>query len=180
MGRIQPSVVFVNSRREIDKIWGRKTERWLTAWVKNDKIFILPPNVYLKESSHKDINHFWQTLKHEYCHLYFKKMTGINYPKWLNEGLACYLAGQTKKPPAEEEALRIFNYYRKPNWQIYKTAYFWVKLLIEKFGREKLLKLIKRLNPQMTKKQFTKNFYQIYKFQFLKEGFGKIFNQNQK
>src|SRR3989344_4515393 len=36
------SIYFIDSRKEIDKIWGKKTERWLTAWAsENNSIFIL-------------------------------------------------------------------------------------------------------------------------------------------
>ena len=95
----QPNIFFLDSRKDINKTWGRKMPEWSSGWAKNSNIFILNPKIYTKESSHKKIEHFWKTIKHEYCHLYFKKLTGTSYPKWLNEGLACYLAKQIKKTP---------------------------------------------------------------------------------
>ena len=168
--KIEPTNIFlIDSREEIDKMWGKKTERWLTAWTRNNNIFILNPKNYTRESDHKDIKHFWQTLKHECSHLYFKKLTQTNYPKWLNEGLACYLAGQVKKRPTTEEVLRIFDYFQKTDWKIYAIAYFWVKLLIDKFGKGKMLGLVKCINPQMTEKQFRENFYRIYRINYSKK-----------
>jgi hypothetical protein len=170
----QPVLFFLNSRKEIDFIWNKKTEGWMVAWAKENYIFILNPKVYTKESDHKDIKHFWQVLKHEYCHIYFKKITNVNYPKWLNEGLACYLANQIKPQPSPEEALKIFEYFSKSDSQIYKPAYFWTKLLIEKFGVEKMLSLIETIKSGITEKQFSANFYKIYGLHYSEKDFIKL------
>ncbi|MBU2472693.1 MAG: hypothetical protein ABII95_00155 [Patescibacteria group bacterium] len=170
-----PMVSFINSRKEIDKIWGRKTEEWFVAWAKDNNIFILNPKIYTKESSHKNIEHFWKVLKHEYSHLYYKEITNNGRPKWLNEGLACYLANQVKEKPTKKESLKIFEYYQKGDWLVYRVGYFWVKLLIDKFGKKKLLKLLKKMNSQTAEKEFAKIFYRVYGFKFSEEEFNKIF-----
>lgn len=168
--KMEPVDVFlIDSRKDIDRIWRKKTEKWLTAWTKNNNIFILNPKNYTRESDHKDIKHFWQTLKHECSHLYFKQLTQANYPKWLNEGLACYLANQVKKELTQKEALKVFDYYSKIDWQIYSIGYFWVKLLIEKFGRKKLLTLLKQLKPNLSEHKFKLIFYKLYKIKFSKK-----------
>lgn len=176
----QPFIFFIDSRQEIDKIWGKKTEGWLTGWVKQNNIFILNPNIYTCESDHKNIKHFWQTLKHEHCHLYYKQLTGINYPKWLNEGLACYLSGQIKSPPDKSEALTIFQYHQKTDWRVFKIGYFWVNLLLKRFGGKKMLMLLKSLNFNTTQQQFCMSFYKIYGFHFTKKDFELILDNNQK
>ncbi|MFH1428098.1 MAG: hypothetical protein ABIG60_06285, partial [Patescibacteria group bacterium] len=99
-------------------------------------------------------------------------------PKWLNEGLCCYLADQVKKKPTKKEALRVFDYYQKTDWRIYDIGYFWVKLLIDKFGKKKLLKLLKKIDSQATEKEFTEIFYQVYGFKFSKKEFNKIFEDS--
>jgi len=169
-----PTVSFINSREEIDKIWNRKTEEWFVGWTKDNSIFILNPEVYTKESSHKDIGHFWKVLKHEYSHLYYRKIISSGYPKWLNEGLACYLANQVKEKPTRKEALKVFEYYRKGDWLVYKVGYFWIKLLIEKFGKEKLLNLLKKIDSQTTEKEFSKNFRRIYGFHYSNKDFSML------
>lgn len=175
----QPFIFFIDSRQEIDKIWGKKTERWLTGWTKQNNIFILNHNVYARESNHKNIKHFWQTLEHEHCHLYYKQLTGINYPKWLNEGLACYLSGQIKPLPNKSEALTIFQYYQKTNWQVFKIGYFWVSLLIKKFGEKKMLALLKDLEHDATLREFKDRFYKTYKFRFNRKDFETLWDSNE-
>jgi len=164
-----PEVCLTNSRKEIDDILGWKTQDWLTGFAKDGKIYILNPNVYIKESDHENIEHFWKTLKHEYCHIYFRTITRIGYPKWLNEGLACYLSGQDKKEPTKQDALKIFDYFQKNDWQTGEIGYFWVRLLISKFGKKKLLELIKCLKPDISEKEFAENFYKIYGIRYSKE-----------
>lgn len=164
----QPNIFFLNSRKDIDKIRKMKTKRWQSGWAKNGNIFILNPKIYAKESSHT-AEHFWKTIKHEYCHLYFKKLTGTGYPKWLNEGLACYLAGQVKKSPTSDDVMKIFDYFKKSNWQIYSIGYFWVKLLIEKLGKKKFFKLLKQLKPELNENKFKLIFYKVYKIKFSKK-----------
>ena len=169
-----PYIFFLNSRKDIDKIWNKKTESWLCAWAKNGDIFILNPKIYAKESNH-EIKHFWQTIKHEYCHLYFNKLTGVTCPKWLNEGLACYLAGQIKKTPTQDEAMKVFEYFEKNDREIYSIGYFWVKILIKKFGKKVFLKFLKELKPGLNERKFRIIFYKVYKIKFSKNSLSILF-----
>ena len=93
---------FVQSRKEYDKLFGYKTEPWQVARTENGAIFNLDPKIYTKESDHKDIKSFRLVLQHEYVHLYYRKLTNTGDPRWINEGLACYLAGQKKKAPEKK------------------------------------------------------------------------------
>jgi len=171
-----PFVFFIESRRDMDRIIGRKTKQWESGWAENNSIFILNPKIYTKESSHKDIEHFWQVLKHEYCHLYFTKITGGSLPKWLNEGLACYMADQVKKVPTKKKLLKVFDYYSKSDSRIYSIGYSWTKLLIDRFGKRKLLKLIKSVDCDTSERKFAKKFYQVYGFNYSKKDFDKVFD----
>lgn len=169
-----PNIFFIQSRKQFDDIWKMKSKKWMSGGADGRNIFILDPSIYTKESDHKNLEHFWKTLKHEYCHLYYRKITGTGFPKWLNEGLANYLANQIKKEPTKEKALEVFDYYNKSDWQIYDIGYFWVKLLIEKFGKKKLLTLVKSINSQTIEKEFAESFYQIYKFRYSRTDFEKL------
>ena len=173
----EPNIFFLHSRKEIDVIFGRKTESWLCAWATDSNIYTLHPNVYTTESNH-NADHFWPVIKHEYAHLFFKQLTGVSYPKWLNEGLACYLAKQEKKAPTHNEAMKILDSFQKSNSQIYSIGYFWVKLLIERFGKKKFMKFLKRISPRMDEKKFDKAFYATYKIRFNKKELNILFQEN--
>ena len=172
-----PSIFFINSRKQYNDIWKTKSKDWMVGGANGRNVFILDPKIYTKESSHKDPNDFWLVLKHEYCHIAFRQYCGHSIPKWLNEGLANYLASQVKKKPTKKEALRVFDYYQKLDWRIYNIGYFWTKFLIEEFGKKKLLTLIKSIDSQTTEKEFAKKFHQVYKFHYSKTDFEKILEE---
>ena len=169
----EPAIFLLNSRKELDIIWGQKTERWVVGGTKYGAIFILDPKIYTKESSHTDKNNFWKTLKHEYCHIYFRHITNGVHPLWLHEGLASYLAGQKKTC---NNPLDVFSYFDKTGRGLYDVGYFWVELLIRKFGKAKFLKLIKALEPKpnLTERIFAARFYKVYGFKFNKNTLAKL------
>ncbi len=159
-----PRVFFVQSRKDYDKLVGYKTHSWQVGNAGEGAIYILDPKIYTKESDHKDIKRFWLVLKHEYAHLYYRAITNNSKPKWLNEGLACYLAGQKKNKPAKEHLVNLNYFFSGGGQWVYGVGYFWVKYLIGKYGKTKLMKLIKTINAETTKIAFGKNFKKIYGF----------------
>jgi len=168
-----PPVFFVQSRKDIDKIWRRKTEDWFCAWANTGGIYILHPKVFAKESDHKAA-YFWKVLKHEYVHLYYRRMVGTGNPRWLNEGLACYLAKQEKSVPDKKLLLGLNKFFDRGDKDIYGVGYFWTKYLIEKYGKAKLLKLIKTISSETTKNKFNTSFKKIYGFGLTREELSKI------
>ena len=175
---LMPHVFFVQSRKEYDKLMGRKTSDWVTGIMMNNSIFILDPKIYIKESSHDNIKKFWKVLKHEYSHIYYNSLTnGYKNPRWLNEGLACYLAEQNKKEPLREALLNPNKYFDKGGQDIYGVGFFWVKFLIEKYGKAKLLKLIKTIDPKTTKVKFNVNFKKVYGFGLTKQELSKEYKK---
>lgn len=176
--RIDPAlIILLNSRQDVDAIYGKKTPDWLVGFTRKNIIFILNPKVFTKESSHKNQKDFWKTLKHEYCHLYYKKLTGNTYPNWLNEGLACYLAKQKRPKPELHEALNILEDKNKGKYDVYKVGYFWVNLLIDKFGNKKFMNLIRSIKAQSAISEFGIIFYRVYKIKFNKKNLIQLYNK---
>jgi spermidine/putrescine-binding protein len=167
-------------RQDIDAVYGKKTPDWLVGFTHKNTIFILNSKFYTKESSHKSLKDFWKTLKHEYCHLYYKKLTGNTYPDWLNEGLACYLANQKKSKPELHEALSILEDKNQGKYDVYKVGYFWIKLLIEKYGKKKFFDLIGAVKPQITRLEFGKIFYRVFKIKFTQKSLGNFYSRDGK
>ncbi len=155
----EPPVILLDSRKAMDAIWGRKTEKWLVGCVRNGAIYIFDPKVYSKVSDHK-ANEFFQTLKHEYCHIYFNQITRGGNPRWLNEGLACVLSGKKisyDKIPGNM-FLEVFKYYERHGAEAYGISQFWVERLLRKFGRRKIAALIKNLAQVRNENAFGRAF----------------------
>jgi len=173
----EPLLFLLDNRKDLDLIWGRGTEKWFVGAFKNNCIYILNPNVYERESSHKQSD-FWVNLKHEYCHAYYTQITKTHYPVWLNEGLASYLSGKKLviTDSDKEKLLNLFNYFDKVDKDVYTVGQFWVEYLINKYGQNKFLKLIKSFDANLNSRLFSQKFYQIYGFKFTKKEFAKFIN----
>lgn len=171
----EPLLFLVDSRKDLDLIWGKPTEKWFVGAVKNGNIYIFNPKVYAKESIHKK-EEFWQILKHEYCHIYYTQITKSHYPVWLNEGLASYVSGKKLilKDDHRDKLLDLFSYFNKADSGVYMVGQFWVECLIEKFGKKKLIRLVKSFNDGMDERQFAVNFYKVYGFKFNKNSLLKF------
>jgi len=162
-----PIVYFVNDRETLNAIFNRKTEDWFVGATKNNSIFLLNPKMYSHDSSH-EASEFWQILKHEYSHVYFSQITKGNKPVWLNEGLASYLSGKQVVLDKKRNInlLNIFDYYSTSKSDVYYIGHVWTTYLIRKFGKNKLIHLIKALASCTDDIAFKEIFYSIYGFQF--------------
>ncbi|MFA6252866.1 MAG: hypothetical protein WCV69_01185 [Patescibacteria group bacterium] len=174
---VDPLLCFVGSRQDLDLIVGRKTAKWFVGVSKNNSIYILNRKIFAKESNH-NAKDFWQTLKHEYSHIYYTQISKSHHPFWLNEGLASYLSGKELliKNSDQEKLLNVFDYFNKSDSDVYMVGQYWVEFLIKKYGKKKIVSLIKSLNikSEISEKKFSFQFYKIYNFKFNKKSFAKF------
>lgn len=173
----EPIIKIVYSKKLLDKIWGRKKVNWLIGFAGNSKIHLLHPYVIKTESSHQnhDMKDFWLLVRHELFHLYHQQCLSNeqHHPAWLMEGAACYFAGQVKIKPSNQQLLEIFN----PNRLTINNAigYHWVKTLVDKFGKETLIRFIKSFKGfKQSDNLFTTNFYKIFDIKFSKESLEQL------
>ncbi len=161
------------SRGNFNKRLGRKTRRWEVANASNNgEINILNPNIFSKESDHSK-DEFSQILKHEIAHIFINKLSKNNtVPKWLNEGLASYIAGQHKtikltSDNIEKDLCRKLGTPREWNKYedhfAYPTASLFVGFLFEKYSLARIKKLISSLNKDYDYQGFKKTFKKIFK-----------------
>lgn len=174
----EPLLFLLNNREALDIIWGNKTEAWLVGAFKNNSIYILNPEVYETESSHKK-EEFWMNLKHEYCHAYYAQITKSPYPIWLNEGLASFKSGKKLNLTEDNrnKLLNVFNYFDKSDRDVYPVGQFWVEYLLKKFGNKKFLNLINSFSYGFSRQDFNQNFYKVYGFKFNKKVFSEFLKQ---
>jgi hypothetical protein len=163
--------VFEN-RLEFSKQLKMETADWLVANANNDnEISILCPLALEKESSHSS-KEFLPILEHEFTHLFIGKLAnGKAVPKWLNEGMASYVAKQHKR---EKWPLYIEeNFCEKlatskgwdeyVNYSAYSIASLFVCFLIEKYSFKKIKELVVSLDRNYYYSNFKNIFFKIYK-----------------
>src|SRR3989344_4222308 len=88
---------FIETREQMNKIWGRSTPEWVVAKTDEDgKIHIFKKEAFEKVSPHPKED-FSKVLTHEITHAYTKNKFGLTFPMWLNEGISYVVAEQDKK-----------------------------------------------------------------------------------
>ncbi|MBU1127127.1 MAG: hypothetical protein ABIH88_01280 [Patescibacteria group bacterium] len=172
-----PDVLIVESRKDINEIWGEGTSSQIIGWANHNQIYLLDYNKLETESSLKlSRNGYKAFIKHELCHLFFKKVSkGASAPKWLKEGLSIYLSGQTKlsqwKKPIK------FQSFIQSNDENKKAAYeeggFFIEFLVKKYGKRKILDLIKSLPKMKSKTSFEEEFKKLYGYELTYKNINK-------
>jgi len=161
-----PSVFLIPDRKTIDLLKQKRTKDWEVGWADGQNVFLLNPKNYEKESCYKYSNKEYEALlKHELCHLFFNGLSKRKYePIWLNEGIAIYLSGQNEFEKRPKKFKEFLKFYSKMGNGVYLEAGFAVEILNKKFGKNKLVNLIKNLPKIKNKKEFELLFKEIYKF----------------
>jgi hypothetical protein len=177
----KPRLFLVKDRQTINKLLGKKTEDWVVGFVNKGDVYMLDKDNYEKESCHKySDEEYSRGIKHELTHSFFQVISGFkNKPDWLWEGIAIYLSKQYITKIKPKKFSEFLDHYEKSGPGVYKESGFVVKLLVEKFGKEKILKLIKSLKDINSKKEFEDMFKEIYGFELNYDIINKYINQIQ-
>lgn len=173
----KPNVCVLENRKEID-FFNYKSQRWVVGFAKNNIIYVLKRKNMEKESSHKQYSpeRYAMLVKHELCHLFYGIIAKSNSDKqkWLTEGVSIYLSGQMKfkKPVSHFSAFIDAN--QKNGNGAYDEGGEAVKLLVENFGKKKLLNLISKSKEVNTNEEFAKLFKKIYSFDLNYKNFNAL------
>ena len=161
-----PKIIIFKTRKEIDKFKKEKTPDWLVGWADGNTIYLLDRKKFEKESSHKySKESYFRLLKHELCHLFFENVSGANTSNqfiWFNEGIAGFLSEQYLEQQKPKKFVKFLNQYSSWKGDAYDESYYAVKILGEKFGKQKLLETIKEIGAVKSEKEFNKLFKRIY------------------
>lgn len=159
-----PKVFIVKNREDINDLYGKETESWLVAWAEGKTIFLLEKESYEKESTHKySEEKYLRLLKHELSHLFYRSVAGSDKPRWLNEGVSVYLSGQLEESSKVTTLSKFLNYFEKSGE--YAECGTAVKFLVETYGKEKLVELLKELRASEVKPEtFNGIFAKVYGF----------------
>jgi len=145
-----PRVFLVKDRKSINEIIGQDTADWLVGWGSRLRggVFLLSKENYEKESINKYSDEkYYGLLKHELAHCFADILTGdYRRPVWLNEGLAQYLSGECLRREKPVILNHFLDYFETEGEFLYRESGFAVELLIKKFGKEKLLELLRKIN----------------------------------
>jgi len=158
----KPKIGFIYSRGDFDKLLGRKTERWERAVSKEDGIYFIHSSMIEELTNHTNAD-LWQVVKHEIVHWFYGQITNTHNPKWFNEGLANVIAEAKRGKPRKLNKPVIEKYFDNSDADNYSWGYWMVKYLLDSYGKEVLVDLVKAMAGQpVTKELFEQKFNQSY------------------
>ncbi|OGC44747.1 hypothetical protein A3J98_01230 [candidate division WS6 bacterium RIFOXYC1_FULL_33_10] len=163
--RNMPRIFLIQSRKEFDILYGEKTKDWVVGTSLGDlgSVYLLKPEVYETESSHKYSDKEYEyLLRHEISHLYSRIFYSKYVPKWFMEGIAIYSSGQLELKGKIKKFERFIDFYHQGGSGLYDESGFAVMILDKEYGREKILELLKSLNDIDNEEKFNKVFKKIF------------------
>jgi len=172
-----PRLIIVNDRKTIDGLFGKKTEAWTIGWSENNNIYVLDKNKFSEESDHKEYtdDEYAVLVKHEMSHSFSKILAkGEVKPKWLWEGIAVYTSGENKARIRPTEFKQFLDFFDEGGKGVYVEAGFAIQLLVEKFGKQKILDLIKISSTFTTRDDFNLAFNSSFDFEPTYEEFNRL------
>jgi hypothetical protein len=155
-----PIIYLVDSREAFDLIVGDKSEDWVVGKALSyNQVLFLSPESYQKESCHKySDEEYYYLIKHELSHLFYNIYSKGYGPVWLDEGFAIYTSGELETKERPSKLSSFLDYYSYEDAETYAEAGFVVEGLIKKYGKEKVLKFIKKLRGIEKEKHFKDEF----------------------
>jgi hypothetical protein len=172
-----PKIYFLDSRKLINEVRNHKTEDWLVGWSDNKTVYLLDQDKFETESDHGKIEDkkYSALIKHELCHA-FQTASGYFWkPNWLREGLCHYVSGQIEFEKNPKLFKYFLDFYEKTGAEVHWESGWVVKLLVDKFGKEKLMELFKEAkNKKPDEEGFKKIFATVYGIDLSYESLNKL------
>jgi len=164
----RPKLYILKDRKTINEYRNEQVPSWVIGFGGNKakKIFILDKENFEKESSHKYTEKdYITTIKHELTHCYVDLLIN-NYrnPVWLNEGFVsniCQELDRYSQPKRFDHFLSCFNNHGKG---AYLEGTWFVKMLLDQFGKEKIIEFHKKLKDRLNQKEFNQLFKKEFGF----------------
>lgn len=163
--------IFIANRETLDSVSDRISNRWVLGYTGRMGVYLLEQGKFTSDSEQKREfnNDEYETLmKHELAHLFFELVAqtpGYRKPSWLSEGVSIYTSEEYKKKKKPIEFKNFLNFFENGQLGVYVESGWVVKLLVDNYGKEKLLELIKSLKEKPDQQKFLINFERIYGFE---------------
>jgi len=171
-------IIVVYSREEFNKKVGFQTDKWVDGYVKGKNLVMFSPSI--RDKFVKTIGgNYWEYdyfFDHEINHFFYISLVGSYNPVWLSEGYATFMMKENNqvmltkdeiKKLKNPESYLLYKYIKKSYFkyahEFYSISFYLIKYLIENFGHERVLELIRQFAKKPYKKDLENNFKKIFK-----------------
>jgi hypothetical protein len=164
-----PKLYLVQDEKAIQELWNNNIGDSVAGWLDNLNIYTVDREYFKKGDGQKySDEEYAKLIKHELAHVFTQVVTNTYdrpvKPDWLWEGLAMYLAGDIDLITPPKNLGNFLDFYEQDmsNTRVYEEAEFAVKTLVDKFGKEKLLDFMKKLEGNKSPQDVEKVFKEAY------------------
>jgi hypothetical protein len=163
---LPPNLILLPNRASIDSLYGERTEPWVRGFFRDRNVYFLKKESYKKECSQAySEEEFRRGIRHDLAHVFTTVLSENNsIPIWLLEGIACYVAEDIAHMRRPEKFSTFLKHFSKFDPEVYEESGFAVQFLVEKYGKRKLLRLLKSLRGIGSKSEFRNVFKEVYGF----------------
>nr|MBA4404673.1 hypothetical protein [Nanoarchaeum sp.] len=173
----EPNIIVIKDREQL-KTLVREGADWIKGFSFSylNSIFILNKKSLTKSKRISKKTDYEGLIKHELSHQFYHQLSSKSIPAWLSEGTALYTDGRLKYQKEPEIFTNFLNFEKNEvGKEVYKESGFAVEFLVNKFGKQKLLELIKECKNIKSPQEFKDKFEKIYKFEMNYENFNKLY-----
>jgi len=171
--RNTPKIFILDDRETVDLFREEESKDWVVGWsMGHSAVCILNPENIEKESSHRKDYDIEKLIGHELAHAFFNFKFGRSKFPWISEGIAIYLAGQLDKYKMPKEFTGFLE--GEDSKKIYKESGNAIKLLIDKFGKERLFEFFGKQRKVMDRTHLAEVFKDVYKLDLNYELFNEL------
>lgn len=164
-----PRIYIMKDRKTINSLKKKKSECYQVGFCMKNDIYILDKKSFRKESCHKipSKERYLSLIRHEISHVFYALLSNNRHnPRWMWEGVALYTDGTLHKSFERPKIFKNFlEFYDKEGKGIYRESGFVIDLLVKKFKKNKLIKMIRRTSEINSEKEFLELFRDIYGFE---------------
>jgi len=175
-----PNVVIIKDLEQAKRLRGQDIPEWIMGFYNQwlNSIFVLDKKNLKRTNIPKDIR-YAILIKHELSHLFLYELAGKKAtPSWFFEGVCIYLDGSLKHKKRPETFENFLEFEKSGNKEVYKQTGFFIEMMVDKFGKQKLLSFIKSLEKSKSREDFEALFKQIYKFEMNYKNFNKLYKES--
>jgi len=176
----KPALFIIDSRREINLVADERMPSWFVGWsTPGNNVYLLNRRKFSSESAHHYTADYYQSLlKHELTHTFCSALANNSAnPAWFWEGIADYVSCGYLDYPTPAKFSTFLRYYDKledAKGHVYEESGYAIKLLVDQYGKQKLIRLIKTCSDLTDRTSFAVSFKKIYHFELTYSNFNRL------
>jgi hypothetical protein len=155
-------IIFLKTRKELDKINGSKTEKWVSGISKKNIIYTFEKDKFSKLTCYKN-ELFLDLLVYDISQIYLSKCMKIKFPVWIVEGTSQFIGNINEGNVYSE--INLKNAFTKKEWKknpCYNSSKRFIEYLINKNSKKRLLELLNSIKNIKNKREFNILFKKIF------------------